>query len=138
MKLTKSRNVSYLGLAAKVRTLQRTTRPLGELVDFTLWMEQATVENGSHKPGTVVARHIEGDGRTPDTFSEYAVATFAGLHAEERAADWAMDRLSGDRKNSPQSTAHAAVHRAESIARNEAWRVERAARGIDCTPPSGC
>lgn len=129
MHLHKSRNVTYLGRAAKVWTLTKTANATGERVQFVRWVEQATSENGGHAPGTVVASHMTGDGRYRDKFTKHAEAVFTGPDATAEASDWALQRLTAE---DPIATAMAAQFRTEQVA--FAARMTR----TDCTPSSGC
>lgn len=61
-KITKTTKTTYLGRKAEV-TEVRKGGPHSERVVITRWVDQADERNGGHPAGTVVLRHIEGDGR---------------------------------------------------------------------------
>lgn len=92
LRLTKTKNVTYMGRAAKVWDLLATANKLGERVSLVRWIEDADERNGGHKAGTVVARHCKGDGQRRD-FVQYAERAFHGETAEADALEWSHQRL---------------------------------------------
>lgn len=81
------RTATYHGRRARVGTVG--SQGFGRRVVVMEWLDDATPENGGHAAGTVVARHMKGDGRTADHVV-YAEQTFDDLSA---AFDWAEERL---------------------------------------------
>lgn len=67
--VTPTRRTAYHGSAADVFTVARSKNAAtrsGERVVVMTWLDDASEANGGHPAGTVVARHIEGDGRTDE------------------------------------------------------------------------
>lgn len=54
---------TYLGARAEVQETHHDKSRLGLRTIITKWLDDATIENGGHKAGTVVRRIIKGDGR---------------------------------------------------------------------------
>ena len=61
-KVTKPRNVTYLGVPAMVWET-RTGGAYGERVHAVLWLDKAVGQKTEHEEGTVVLNHISGNGR---------------------------------------------------------------------------
>lgn len=62
-----TQHLKYLGVACQVTTFARTERAVkgtGERVAVMHWIEDAKGQPVEHPAGTIVARHIVGDGRT--------------------------------------------------------------------------
>lgn len=88
-KATRTRTVTYLGARAEV-TEVRTAGPNSRRVVITRWLDEAKGQPTEWAAGTVVLRHVEGDGRKPATFKVYGEAAIEGTTAEAIAAAQAL------------------------------------------------
>lgn len=139
VKLTKPKQVTYMGRRAMVWEMRKNTNRLGERVAFTAWLDDASEENGSHPAGTVTARHMTGDGRFPAEFSLFAHVLFDGPTAAQDAEAWGRDRIESGAASTPESVRHADENAIASIAARARSQFHRSIPvRIDCTPPSGC
>lgn len=96
--LTTSKPVvqEWFGRRARYTVIKRKgSKSLSERVAITEWIDDARSDNGGHKAGTVVVRHMTGDGRFPSKFTLHNVEVMAGDNAVERATRWAHDALLG-------------------------------------------
>lgn len=115
-RVTRSKNVTYLGVPAKVWDVLKNSNRLGERVSLIRWVGASGPENGDHPAGTVTARHMRGDGRYPAEFSLYAHVAFHGEDATERATAWAVEQITSGAADTPEAQAHAAGYREASLA----------------------
>ncbi len=60
MASTRTRNVSYLGRRAQITEIRK-AGATGEREIRTLWIDDASEENGGYKAGTVTSRTITGN-----------------------------------------------------------------------------
>lgn len=81
--------VTYLGVPATVRAIRATRRTHSERVVITEWHATAVGQPVAYPAGTVVAAHMNGDGRTPH-FEVFATQTFDSVDA---AVAWAHERI---------------------------------------------
>lgn len=113
--ITRARNVTYMGRAAKVSEVRATSKATGERVAITRWVEDSSEENGSLPAGTVEARHMRGDGRFPQEFSLFAHVRFDGPTAAEDAQAWAVEQITLGRGSTALAMSYAQVHRVATI-----------------------
>lgn len=85
MNTLKMRTVNYFNARARVADVRVRGQ---QFVAITEWLDDADERNGGHPAGTVVARHLSGDGRRLDTVI-LAEETFSDVDA---AVAWAIDR----------------------------------------------
>jgi hypothetical protein len=87
---TKAKKVTYLGRRAEVFTIARSAnaaKQSGERVSVVRWLDSAVGQPTEYSAGTIVASHIEGDGRTTN-FVRYdeQIVTDPMQYAQQRLA----------------------------------------------------
>ena len=87
MKITAPKTAEWFGARCTTWTVQ-TGGPNSERVGVYRWIDQADERNGSHPAGTVVLRHMKGDGRSANftLFDQVVVADAADLTDAEVTA----------------------------------------------------